>query len=160
MINNISWASYCYAMGVLLVIYYSVVLILFYRDDIRNIVFRSNTSPLPGPSSGELDLQQRMFDSHQDDGRLSPLGKLVRDEAYSPINPIFLDELNAFFQQAPATKFSKNELISSLRSLFGKHHVEIDASQKSFINKLVENQCIRECSIHLHEEDIELLWQR
>jgi hypothetical protein len=67
MINNISWASYCSAMGVLLVIYYSVVLFFFYRNDMR-IFIPKHTVPVPVPSSGELCLQQRAFDTHEDAG--------------------------------------------------------------------------------------------
>ncbi|CAN5167331.1 hypothetical protein BH11BAC5_BH11BAC5_44180 [soil metagenome] len=47
MVNIISWASYAYALSIVLVFYYALIAVMFYRNDVLNLLRRPQPAPLP-----------------------------------------------------------------------------------------------------------------
>ena len=159
MINNISWANYCFAIVCILIIYYSVVLFGYYKDDIiKLVVCQLIPSAFPAVS-GELEVHRdftfpTMSNPDQDD-------LIVQGIAVSQLHiQTFLDELEAYFQQAETIKINKKDLTLAIRRVLLKHKTDAVFFHRTFINKIIQMHSIKDCSIHLSDVDMDMLWEK
>jgi len=158
MFNAISWQSYWTALAILATLYYAVILLLYYRQDLKtwlqhkkasvataapatHFPHADNHQPLqPSPFEGEPDFH-------------APLLGTEEHTAYA-----CMDELNAFFEAARGRKWSRPELLQALRTILSKYPSLKGSDYKESMGRVIVTQCEHDCSIHLKAEDLVGLW--
>lgn len=142
MLSQISWSSYFEFVAIVLIIYYSIVLVAFYKSDIKkgmSLKFQAS-SPLSNTGMG-------ISEDENTPQQVEPPNRLV-------------DEIKALIRQAGYNLTPKEEILSALRRLFLSEGFEsIDRSLfKVRINTIIAKECKAHCSIHLSEEDLSVVW--
>jgi len=134
MFSSISWQSYISTLTVLLVLYYCVVLYVYYRKDIAQLL-----------TTGRV---------HYKSGKQNT----VTDNTIAADN--YGDEVKALIHQAGYSRLSKDELIFSLQQLFSTDRFESvqNPAFKETLNKIITYECQTNCSMHLDEEDLQRIW--
>ena len=137
MFSSVSWHDFIMVICIILVIYYSVVLFLFYRIDILNLLRELNSVPVPDtfppPSSNEPALFSGVHD--------------------------LLDELKAIFQQAADKKYHKEELLMAVQSTIKNYRQLKDTPFEEAINNQVILESLSECHIELEAAEVRRLWE-
>ena len=145
MLNNISWASYVYAVCIIVVVYYIFIGLFFYRREAVNYLKKSKEK------------------SHHDDNKLSSDGLLKGEIIPATVEVNSIEEvllsLLLTIKKAASQHFIKEELWQSL-----KGHIQFYVGRASSLPKEQINQYIMEmsetyCSIHLGEMDLVVLWE-
>ena len=130
MIDNISWQSYWFTISLILAGYYLIIYLVYFRSDFSIKFHRS----------------------HQRDGRESiPNSPIPEEHLFNTC----LGELTAFFEEAKYKKWDKNELLNSLRRLFGKYSSLNTTEFYGLLTHIVVSQCESNCSIHLNAEEVQ-----
>ncbi len=157
MINNISWADYCLALGTFLAIYYLLVLFFYFRKDISQTMSARND----GASFYDASVRQSHKNEQLSSDNLAvPIEDLNLLETKSANSLQYLsDEIEAFFNQVNGANTSKGRLIDSLKRIIFKHSQNIENRQRLVVNYHLRMNCIKYCSINLLEEEIDLMWQ-
>ena len=148
MLNNISWASYAYAIGILLSIYYLFIILFFFRNEVQNLfVHQKNTVLLPGEKS-----------IYSSQNNTSEAGEhFAENKADSDTQELLLS-LQSLIKKAGALKYPKEELLLSLQ-LKLQHYPALKASRlKNSINIFIKEECKNNCSIHLADDEVKVLW--
>lgn len=160
MINNISWANYCFAIVCILIIYYFVVLFGYYKDDITKLVVRQQIPSAIPDASEDLDVHRdSTFATISNPGHDGLFVQTNADHSQLHIQT-FLDELEAYFQQAEAIKINKKHLTLAIRRVLLKHKTDAVFFHRTFINKIIQMHSIKDCSIHLSDVDMDMLWEK
>ena len=153
MLNNISWADYAAATGIILVIYYGVVWIIYFKND--------HVGSLMKPRE-----QRASF--LQDDNRSNePNEAEDMSPAFAPNEianiktiPEVLMDLQGIITDGANRKFPKEELSTALKMYLQQNAENVSAPESLIINQTIITQCERDCSFHLSEEDVRVLWIR
>ena len=151
MINSISWASYLYAISIILVIYYVVVLILYFRNDLLDyfVASKARLNRSSTPQNTEV---------HNSGTQKSEPNFKTEDEKDS-IQELF-SNIQSIVKTAASRNFPKEELLLSLQ-LRLKHQDGLnDSTLRGIINNNIIEACEHHCSIHLTEEEINALWNK
>lgn len=127
MLTNISWPEFLLIAGTALILYYLVILLLYFRQDIRHQLTRifhraglqadrpslpqesilGPVSPEPGPSlSSAHELQ---------------VGPAARTAPQQPERPPALEDTASLLQSAAATRMGKEEFLALLGLLLERH---------------------------------------
>ncbi len=139
MFSSISWQTYISTLAILLVIYYSFILYVYYRKDIVQFL-------TTGRSNGE-GRQQNMHTNNA-------------GTEEQPTADSYVDEVKALIHQAGYSRLSKDELIFSLQQLLGSGRFETIQTSgfREKLSKIITYECRTNCSMHLDEEDLERVW--
>jgi len=150
MLNNISWASYVFAISIIVVIYYIFVILLFYRRELQNAFFKSHKSQYHSELSIDgLSMQEKGFDKAEQSSEAA--------EQTVPL-PDFLLTLQNLVSTGASNNFPKEEILMSLKLKLQQYHSFKDSGHQVTINQYILTAFESICSIHLSEEDISALW--
>lgn len=149
MLNNISWASYVYAITIIVIIYYALVLIFYYRNDLSYLLRKKTnrsrsvqTNLYSGRVENDLEKNNDLsIDSGQDDS-LGPL----------------LSNLQALIKNGAARNFPREELLLSLQLKLQQDAALKDSIDKDSISNFIISECKNYCSIHLSGDEVSALW--
>lgn len=130
MFTNISWSSYLMLITIFLVLYYLIVGLRFYHDEVKQIF------------SGK---------------RLLSNTEVITPEPFAVAQSLS-DELHAFLHEAGRKDTPKEEVIQSLQALLGKYPLP-DKGFMISIQNLIERESKMHCSVHLSEEELVGLWK-
>ena len=136
MVKNISWHSYVTIIVVLIIVYYIVIGILYFRHDILRIVKtgfpkKDRTAPLPAPEG--LGAQ------------------------FSSVHEL-MDELNHLFINASNQGYPKEELTTVLHSKM-QDYTHLKATQfEPAINTHIIQTASSMCNCELDDTDIKRIW--
>lgn len=136
MVNIISWASYAYALSVVLSFYYLIIGVMFYRNELRSLLKRSQPTTLPEKTPEVVK------------ARLSE--KNLETDSYKP-------GLRVILQEAAQRKFPREELLLAIK-LFLQHNAVLLDEAPEKINAFIIEGCEKYCSIHLSVEEIKGVW--
>jgi hypothetical protein len=150
MINNISWASYWYAVAITLISYYLFILILFYKRDIQYFIGGNKRQPTPDDLRSTLKQQDKIGKEslsgiHDEEGSIS---------AAQALN----DEAIAYLEQAGLNGSKKDEIVYCLQQIIKKFPILKYTAHQPAINKLIQSECKNNCSLSLDEQDINNVW--
>ena len=131
MLTNISWSAYWLGVTVILLAYYSFVIVYFYRLQIRQVFLNLST---PGESNLQSD---------------SDLFAIVH---------VLMDEIDNNFHLLNE-QTSKQQCMGILQQLIS-HYPQIKgtAFQNAVNNKLSE-LLYNKCSIHISEQELAAVWK-
>ena len=148
MLNNISWASYAYAIGIILGIYYLFIILFFFRNELQNLfVYQKNTVVLTGEKS-IYSIQNNSSEAGE---------QFAEKKADSETQELLLS-LQSLIKKAGALKYPKEELLLSLQ-LKLQHYPALKARRlKDSINIFIKEECQNNCSIHLEDDEVKVLW--
>lgn len=136
MLQSISWQTYFTVSAVLLVIYYSAILFLYYRQDMA-MLFRQQVSFKKHTGSFAEQVQAP--------GDLNTLGTNLKDEIIA-------------FAASAGADCNKTELQYGLQLLLKKYAVLKNSEVQADITKTIISECENNCSIVLSDEEAGMLW--
>ena len=145
MLNNISWASYIYAVCIIIVVYYIFIGLFFYRHEAVNYIKNPKEK------------------NHQDDNKL-PSDGLLKGEIIpvavelNSIEEVLLSLLFSI-KKAASQHFIKEELLQSLKGQIQFYVGRASSLPKEKINQYITETSETYCSIHLSEMDLVVLWE-
>jgi hypothetical protein len=149
MLNNISWASYLYAISIILLIYYAFVLIVYYRNDLQNRVagfkrrFDQASAGVNAPTEKmEADLIAQNTE---------------RDLPGNTLHELSLS-IQSLIKIGASRNFPREELLLSLQLQLRKYTGEKNTNFKDNVSKFIIAACEDYCSIHLSVEEVSALW--
>lgn len=140
-------------MIVVLAVYYLVIGFRYYRSDLLQLLsekrftstdsvrFTGTQQIKPGQSSHQVNMQQAF--EKQD----------IFQVAQS-----LSDEIQAYLNEAGRGTVNKEDIIQSLRLLIAKYPSVKESAFREVVQNLIISECETTCSIHLSEEEINVLW--
>ena len=148
MLNNISWASYAYAVGLIIGIYYLFIVIVYYRKEIQNLfVSQKNTVKLFEGNSSNSSLNATAIDG------VPP----AVSESNSEKQELILS-LQSLIKKAGVLKYPKEELQLALQLRLKHYPASKSGELRNSINIFIKEACQNNCSIHLSDEEVKELW--
>lgn len=145
---SISWTSYITVSFLLLLFYYSFVVLAFYRKDIMNRL-KAGKAPgsLASPDSVLFsESTEQKGDNKLDAASAAPMHSLV-------------DELQAYINQAGQQGIEKSELTSSVKELLQKYPGIKGSIFQPGITNLIAVLAEDKCAIHLSADELGGLWE-
>ena len=147
MLNNISWASYANALSILLFIYYGFVLIIYYRNDLINHLKKIN---------GGLNSSPLSYSQNESDNVEIITGE--SDEEMNASNNELLLNIQLTIKNCAARNLIREEILLALKLQLQQKEAAYEPIGKKEINNFIKAQFENYCSIHLSEEEINVLW--
>ncbi len=144
MITKMTWAQYFTATGILIIVYYSVVVLIFYRDKVR--FFLKSVFGNGNKQSIDFSLEVNKNDQAEYD---------FEENLYP-----FLHDVHETLQQASVKKFIVEEIILSIQITMSKYPIETLLDKKEAINHYIKTESKKICSIFLDDERLRQLWIR
>lgn len=141
MFSQISWSAFFESVAIVSILYYAAILTLYYRSELLK---------LTALKFSLLKSDKTVEKTQDHDSSSEKLASI--DDLYNSIN------FN--IRKAGKEVSSKEELLFGLRSFIAAHQSELSALSvsKPEINNYVSNTVENICSIHLNEEDLQVLW--
>ena len=128
MLKNISWSSYLSITAAITAIYYFLIVVIFYRNEITKLFFSGNSDFINTPAKEKR--QSRLTNSNNDSEVLHTSGQNEKeDEIESSQVHELMNELNKVFKKSSDKKFLKEELILALQLTLKNYSV---IKRKSF----------------------------
>jgi hypothetical protein len=149
MLNNISWASYWTALGTTGLLYYTVILWLYYRQDIAKGFYQFREGKTSRSSISEEILQEHAMELME---AAAETGGTAR------IREMLL-QLQHTIEQSDK-QISSPETLLLIRPTLQLHRDLIDSPVKDKVINYIKILCKVHCSVHLSEEDISALWDK
>ena len=157
MFNAISWQGYWTAIALTAIIYYAIILLLYYRQDLQGWLQKKSTrreavpaTPFPTPDKGP-HLQTSLFEAETD--FQAPPIDTAEQTFYA-----CMDELSAFFEAAKSRRWQRAQLLQTLKQVLSKYPALQNTEYKTSIVQIVQVQSEQYCSIHLKAEEVVGLW--
>lgn len=142
MILIISWGSYFTAISIILIVYYAIVFLLYYRPEMQRIL-------RPGRSIGSNN-PKRIIDQ-----------KIAEsDSELFPKVHILTEELQQLISYSAQNAQSREHLLNALKSKLSDHHYLVGSAFHPAINKFLKEETAKQCSIHFSEEDLCGFWTK
>ncbi|KAA9038704.1 hypothetical protein FW778_14250 [Ginsengibacter hankyongi] len=149
MLTNISWKEYSIFILVIIFCYYVILILVFYRNDIINLIKDIN---YPGRKR-VINIDSHLAD--QDEKDLVDLDIDSRDI----INQV-QQEIRSNLEKAKSKSFIREEIMQSLQLVLKNNSTVKRIQQQEAINNYIRMMCESICSIHLSKEEINQLWIR
>jgi hypothetical protein len=147
MLRQITWAGYIYALILLVVSYYAVVIALFYYKKLKriftNLKIHSNSAP---PAFNENVKEP------------GDEAEVEKEEALFSIAQTLIEKLKLAIDDASKRKVSKNELIKVVRNKAAEFKILKGTAYQVAINNFITIESQIHCSINLSEEDLRWVW--
>ncbi|TDH18148.1 hypothetical protein EXU57_24160 [Segetibacter sp. 3557_3] len=160
MINDISWASYWFAISIIVAFYYFLVIAIYYPQECKGMLSRAFLSTGRNKSGNNPSKYLQAVDNVP--------AKSAANDTPRGVDPSFailpadvqsvMDEIEAFFHQASHGSWVKSDLIRALQAIVSKYP---SVKMSGFVNRLnifIKLQAELHCSIHLVEEELALVW--
>ncbi len=137
MFSSFSWPGFGVAVIIIVILYYSVVLTVFFRYDIMKIVREG----LP-----------------KKDRKAAPVtGGQEKSVLFSGVNDL-LEELKTVFEQAASRQYHREELLQALRSTLKNYRQLKDTPFEEAAGQHIVHSAESLCNITLDGNDVKRLW--
>lgn len=151
MLSRISWREYFEILLVLALIYYSIVLVLYYRGDILRLArqgFRKTVPKKPVHFGGEkLPLPAEKTSTQYDD---SPA-------LFSSVHELMKD-LKSLFEAAAHKSFQKQELLMALQLKLGEYSQLRGTPFQVAVNNHIMQQSLEQCELAVNDTELKQIW--
>lgn len=163
MLNSISWANYLSFVILLLVIYYAVVGVKFYSQEIKDLLsgktklrFRPMTSDYSGDEVANVEGQSSQPELLPSTPNYVP----VTDEPNDTLQQTkeLTHSLRETIAEAVEKAFIKEEFILSLQLLLKKYSFLKGTPSLTAINNLIASECEKYGYVQLSAEERVMLW--
>jgi hypothetical protein len=186
MLSSISWQSYLYSLASVLLLYYCIVGLLYYRHELQDLFFRRSTASsssddddptksLNGSIGSETGLQEQFaFSEGQSDqarktflANRSDSDNINFDSSEQARHSLLVnlalqleDELKPLFRNAAKNNYIKEELVLALQNQLVNYLPLKDSEFKPSVQNYIAVESENKCSIHLDAEDLNMLWKK
>jgi hypothetical protein len=158
MFNNISWNSYLLITAVILAVYYFLIAVIFFKNEITKIFFSANSTFRIPHEKGKEENSIVHSDNYSEQVYESSENEKEDVIQSSRVHEL-MNELKKVFKKASDKKFLKEELILALQLTLNNYLRLKESPFFAAINSLIELESQSQCSIYLNEEEMELLWK-
>lgn len=147
MLRAISWSGYFQFLLAVLIGYYAVVALIYWRKDLVALVAR-----LQQPRAG-------MSRSFQHDAGVGPHASQHqnKDALNSAVHDL-LEELKVLFSSAVEQQFKKEELLFALQKKLSAYHAIHGTPFGIAVEEHIIEQAVMQCEIILEGEALKRLW--
>jgi len=149
MFTNISWAEYSIFILIAVFIYYLIILVIFYKGEIFNLV---NNLQL-------LHKRSNHYNTSDSSEKIESDLLSVNTESSDDIIQL-QEEIQSQLERAKLKKSIKEEIIMSLQLVFRKYSSINQSQYKDSINHYIKDTSENICSIHLNDQEVEQVWFR
>ena len=147
MLNNISWAGYTYAVIIILLVYYISVLVFFFRNDLKGLFLKKQNYMSSG---GGIPKDFLQFEGEK-------MGHDLPEWDDEEIHQLLM-KLQLQINKAAARKFPKEELLLSLQLVLRDFPNLKESHLRNNVNNFLKSEVQNNCSIHLSDDEVALLW--
>jgi hypothetical protein len=158
MFRNISWSSYLSITAAITAIYYFLIAMIFYRNEITKIFFSGSSQSTYTPSKTQRNNLIINSDKGSELEYKSEQNE-KEDEMQSSTVHQLINELNKIFKKSSEKKYLKEELILAIQLTLKNYLSLKETPFLGAINSLIELESQSQCSIYLNEDEMELLWK-
>ena len=155
MFNSITWWQYFSTIIFLLIIYYMLIGVRFYKWEILRIIGIQKVDDDSLNTSAALSNLKEFAASKNHENYLP---KPFLEIDISPLVQSFTDEVNAFVQGADEAEITKEEIINSLQAICTKY----PAIKNADCRKDLEVDVLKEINLKyptlVQEKDFKVLW--
>ena len=155
MFNSITWGQYFSAIILLLIIYYILIGLKFYKWEILSIVGIKKVDDNSLSTSAALS-NLKEFTASENHENYLPKPSLVVD--ISPLVQSFTDEVTAFVQEADEAEITKEEIINSLQVICSKYPAIKNADCRKDLEVAVLKEINSKYPNLLQRNDFKNLW--
>lgn|GEM_PF-497719 len=159
MFNKISWSSYLLITSAITAIYYFLIAVIYYRNEITKIIFSRDPEFINIPAKERRENTIANSDFGEEAIQSQAIQNENEDAYQSSMVHELMDELNKVFEKASEKKFLKEELILALQLALENYLQLKDGPFQNAINSLIELESQSKCSIYLNEDEMEMLWK-
>lgn len=152
MLNSISWQDYLTAAAISAAIYYLVIGLRYYREDLKKA--------FSGP--GRTNHRTTSYEDMGDTGVISIAEKASQSE---PLNEEFdevehlIDRVKRLIADTVEKGLDEKPFRQSLRGLFQEYPALKTSLLRSSINELVVSECEKYGTVTISESEVEELWK-
>ncbi|MDQ0107471.1 uncharacterized protein (UPF0335 family) [Chitinophaga terrae (ex Kim and Jung 2007)] len=156
MLNGISWVTFFSYLGAITLIYYVVIAIVFYRNE---IVAALRGGRLVRQDSGMPSVPDRGAEEEMlDDGYyLDGNGEHIQSQ-YDEVNTL-TEEVGDIFSAAKAEGWKREKLLNIIRRKLSNHHHLAGTSLETAINNYVAIQADRSGFTHFSADELRGIWK-
>ena len=140
MLNNISWSEYWTTLGIIAFIYYVVIALIYYSEEVKHVL----SGDLIFVKTSKIDIQVENEKSSIDNG-LALINRMKQ-------------EITMTLKQAHENNSVKQEVLYSLQAVTKKFSTIKETAFESDINHYIQSECSNYCSIHLDGDEIDSVW--
>jgi len=155
MLSHLSWTDYTQTVFWILSIYYALVLIRYYQQELIGLLFRR-------PKVAPTVLQQVTGnDTPSQDTKpnvVSPVHSNRMHETPHTLIQTLKDEVAAFIPEAVGNGFEKEALLSSLAFILSKYSSPDIVLHREDIQQWIVEQCRTHSSVRISESELVGLW--
>lgn len=155
MIKNISWSEYLVAVGFLSAVYYLIVGIRYFSDDIRQLLPGKRKVRTVAPA-GSNNSQSYLAEKQQNNREIHGLDDTSDDE-FTAVKTL-IDRLITAIEDASARRLIPQEFRQYLCNILKKYPSLKDSPFQSSVNNLIVSECQKYEGVILTIEDVETLW--
>ena len=148
MLNNISWASYGIAISIIVVIYYVVILVKYYRLDLQKYIQQISGRRLSLEKANLISIENNPGSNYNN----------TFENDIDIFSQQLLSNLQSLVKTGASRKYPREELLLSIQLELQNHPELPDNLQWDSVNNLIISLCKNYCSIHLSREEVSALW--
>lgn len=146
---QLSWSGYLTSCTFITIGYYCILYLKFSRRGLFKL--EKGQSPF---------LNSDLSYSPLNPDKLKDFNSINRQEVLIHPAHDLVDELRALVKQLAVQSTEKETLISKLSQLLKKYYSLKDSVFYEPINNMILMECENECNIHLHADEIKVLWDK
>ena len=150
MLNNISWSSYGIAISIIVVIYYVVILVKYYRVELQKYIEQISGKGLSFEKTNAISIDNNP-------------GFNTNNTFENDINNFsvqLLSNLQYLVKTGAGKKYPREELLLSIQLELQNHPEISDSLPRDSVNNSIMSLCKNYCSIHLSREEVSALWMK
>lgn len=172
MLKSISWQEFLTVMSILSLIYYSVLGLIYYRAEIRNLLSgrtRVKASHLSNSTKRRSSLigqirEEEGIDEDEEQGTLSsdqihPVENNPQDALLGAVADL-LKDLKGIIDSIAANKKEKKESLVLIKAIFSKYSQLGGTRYQQSINLFLYENAVDQFAFELPLEEINSLWSR
>ncbi|MBE7172871.1 MAG: hypothetical protein INR73_20005 [Williamsia sp.] len=188
MLHSFSWSDYIVFVLGLTLLYYSIVLLLYYKKEVKNLLnARFTEHPSYGRNNGQVVNQiipqmSKESDEHinipesesavlEEDDLLKGLWLSEpenKESSYAesdnsmlfPLVHDLINEIGQVLKTAAHKHYLKQELITALQITVSKYPMLDDTAFRISINNFLATESRKLCSVFLSDDELERLWKK
>ncbi|HYF66720.1 MAG TPA: hypothetical protein VD884_01230 [Ohtaekwangia sp.] len=171
MLKSISWQEFLTVLSVLSLIYYSILGLVYYRVEIKNLISgkgKSDASPRPSTRSSNSLIgqirEEEGIDEDEDQSTISsdqinPAQNHPQDALLGTVADL-LKDLKEIIDSIATSKTEKGESLVLIKAVFSRYEQLRDTNYQQPVELFLYENAIDQFPFELSLEEIKKLWTR
>lgn len=170
MLKSISWQEFLTVMSVLSLIYFSILGIIYYREEIKNVFSgkaRSSPKPQQGRKKnnsliGQIKEEEGIDDEQEQQTLSSEQIDPIHNSQDALLGSVadFLKDLKDVIESIATDKLEKSESITLIKAVFSRYEQLKGTSYQQSVELFLYENAIDQFAFELSLEEIKHIWSR